>query len=738
MDAVTFTRASNANEFNAQGLLVTRANQGALGNNLLTFPQDFDNAAWGKSNTTITANAEVAPDGTLTSEKLQENTANQTHFISQSVTVGSQSNYTVSFSIYLKAAERTWVALQVANNSRVDYYFRYFNLSTGQAGTNTGSNGVTSSSYNIESVGNDWYRITVTATFTSVTSLILSDVFLASADGTATYTGNGISGIYIWGAQLELGSTATEYFPTNINQPRFDWASTAGITSTNLLLYSQDFSNAKWQVSSTTLQNNVTTAPDGSATGGKVISSLATNAQNFFYNDVPVTAGLTYTASIYLKYAGKQFVQLLVSNFFSTNYANFDLVNKTITAGTYVNASVTDVGNDWLRCSFSFVSLSTGSNLDFFPAWFIDSGTAARAPNSTGNGTDAVEVWGAQLEVGTAPTNYIQTAANTVTLTSTPLTANPTSNGLLIEESRTNRLLWNRDATQANWVKTDVTAAKDQTGIDGVANAASSLTATSADGTCIQTITLASGSRTGSVYLKRITGTGTVQVSLDGSTYSTVDLSDTEWRRIRLSGTVTNPTVGIKIATSGDAVAMDYAQVEDGAFATTPILTTTATVTRSADVASVALNTLAPVNYRAVSYYVEFTKDTSTNNTDLFAVGGTSLSATTNVRTVVTSTIIEYVFNNASRGVTTKQNGLNKTVVSLTITSGIGGANGISVRERGANNAAPFPVIQYSSGGQALILGQFGNSSGFLNGTMKKIAIIPTYLSSNAVEELTR
>jgi hypothetical protein len=69
-----------------------------------------------------------------------------------------------------------------------------------------------------------------------------------------------------------------------------------------------------------------------------------------------------------------------------------------------------------------------------------------------------------------------------------------------------------------------------------------------------------------------------------------VDLSDTEWRRIVLSGTVTNPTVGIKIATSGDAVAMDYAQVEDGAFATTPILTTTATVTRSADTAQLQSN----------------------------------------------------------------------------------------------------------------------------------------------------
>jgi len=169
-----------------------------------------------------------------------------------------------------------------------------------------------------------------------------------------------------------------------------------------------------------------------------------------------------------------------------------------------------------------------------------------------------------------------------------PLAANPTSNGLLIEEARTNRILWCRDATQTQWVKTNVTAAKDQTGVDGVANAASSLTATANDGTCIQTITLASGSRTNSVYLTRLIGTGNVQVSLDGSTWSTVDLSASEWRRIVISATVTNPTVGIKLATSGDAVAMDYGQVEDGLFATTPILTTVATATRAQDLATMS------------------------------------------------------------------------------------------------------------------------------------------------------
>lgn len=137
------------------------------------------------------------------------------------------------------------------------------------------------------------------------------------------------------------------------------------------------------------------------------------------------------------------------------------------------------------------------------------------------------------------------------------------------------------------WSRLNVSLAKNQTGIDGVANAATSITATASGAVLIQPAVLASGSRTCSVYLKRLVGTGTVQLSLDGATWSSVDITTTEWRRVVLSGTVTNPTIGIKLLTSGDAVAMDFAQVEDGTFATMPILTTSATATRSLDVATV-------------------------------------------------------------------------------------------------------------------------------------------------------
>jgi hypothetical protein len=146
-------------------------------------------------------------------------------------------------------------------------------------------------------------------------------------------------------------------------------------------------------------------------------------------------------------------------------------------------------------------------------------------------------------------------------------------------------------------VKTNVTAALNQTGVDGVASAASSLTATSANATCVQQLTLASAARASSVYLKRITGTGIIQVTLDGSTWSTVDLSNGGWNRIVMTGTLTNPAVGVLIATSGDAVAMDFGQIEANNAATpvtSPIYTSSAAATRSVDTATMSGANLLP------------------------------------------------------------------------------------------------------------------------------------------------
>lgn len=165
--------------------------------------------------------------------------------------------------------------------------------------------------------------------------------------------------------------------------------------------------------------------------------------------------------------------------------------------------------------------------------------------------------------------------------------------GALLEGARTNVALWNRDCTNAAWTKTNITAAKTQVGIDGVTNSASSLTATAGNGTCLQAITLASSERLQSAYIKRLVGTGNVQMTTDnGATWTTLTITSS-WARYTIPAqTLANPTIGFRLVTSGDAIAVDFVQNENGAFQSSAIATTTVAVARSADNASILLSAL--------------------------------------------------------------------------------------------------------------------------------------------------
>ena len=123
-------------------------------------------------------------------------------------------------------------------------------------------------------------------------------------------------------------------------------------------------------------------------------------------------------------------------------------------------------------------------------------------------------------------------------------------------------------------------------GIDGIANTATRLTAQANDTTILQPRTEGASTKTLSAYVKRVTGTGSIYITRNGGTNwtdITSQINGTTYTRVTLTSSVANPSIGFKIATSGDAIDVDYVQDESGAFASTPIGTTTAT-TRNADV----------------------------------------------------------------------------------------------------------------------------------------------------------
>lgn len=162
--------------------------------------------------------------------------------------------------------------------------------------------------------------------------------------------------------------------------------------------------------------------------------------------------------------------------------------------------------------------------------------------------------------------------------------------GLQIYGAATNVVLWNRDLTNAAWVKSSATAALDQPAAtsDQTANTASSLLATGANATALQSITLGSSARFQTAYVKRLVGTGEIDMTMDGGTTwwpITPYINSSGYTRVPVPGkTLANPQVGFRIVTSGDKIAVDLFQNENHNFATPAIVTTTVAVTRNQDV----------------------------------------------------------------------------------------------------------------------------------------------------------
>jgi hypothetical protein len=189
------------------------------GGNQLLRSDEFDNAAWTKTNTTVSANTGLtaAPDGTATADNLVETTATGVHSVSQGVTLTSGAQ-DVAYSVALKANGRPYCWLQLSHGTGSTFCF--FNLTTGVVGTvSTGSGWSSLRTFSADR-GNGWFQFSMVVRKTSSDTAITAQHGNASADGTSSYTGSTSSGLFSWRATFRTSSVPSRLTATtSANMP---------------------------------------------------------------------------------------------------------------------------------------------------------------------------------------------------------------------------------------------------------------------------------------------------------------------------------------------------------------------------------------------------------------------------------------------------------------------------------------------------------------------------------------
>jgi hypothetical protein len=206
-----FTRASAATRINAQGLIETvavgdnRLNYPLLDGtvqtcphlllepqrtNLITYSEDFSNAAWTKSDSSITSNAAISPDGTLNADKVTGS-----GYLQNVNSLTATNTYTFSF--FWKKDTSNVVKILLSSTGTDEQLS--INTNTLALISQLGIN-----SYNNISYGNDWYRLSMTWTEANTEP---TGIRISADESDAT------SSLFIWGAMLEQSSYPTSYIP---------------------------------------------------------------------------------------------------------------------------------------------------------------------------------------------------------------------------------------------------------------------------------------------------------------------------------------------------------------------------------------------------------------------------------------------------------------------------------------------------------------------------------------------
>ena len=360
---LSFTRASNGTRINSAGLVED------CPWNMATNSENY--TLWNLANVTVTANDITAPNGTLTADKLT--ISSNGNDVKQTISVMPNSVYTWTFYVYGGTATGQQMRFyDNTNSTNIEYY-----------------------NYSSSVVLGAWVKIE--RTFTTPSGCYEIQAWVLAATST-------IGTMWVWGAQLNIGSTAKPYFPTTdrLNVPRLTYQNGGGgcpsllleKQSTNLALQSNAFNTSPWTTDNSSGSNPVITpnygiSPDGTQNAVRIElarTNVATSYSIIYQYPINVTIGQSYTWSVWLKsLSGTPTISII---------GDFGRPPVTLTS-------------EWVRYTGTGTATASQTQLEI----------AILGSNyATGNSLSAdFLAYGYQIEQSSYPTSYIPTTSASAT-----------------------------------------------------------------------------------------------------------------------------------------------------------------------------------------------------------------------------------------------------------------------------------------------------------------------------------